>query len=193
MNALTSNYKNIFYPPGGILVLMIVMLELTTFGMALIGLTYYSTLEPELFHTSRLHLNPAIGAINTVVLLLSGYFMAMAVHSFKKQEIQKTSKFMKLALLGGGVFLLIKSLEYYTKIEAGLTLDKNLFFTFYWLLTGFHLLHVLVGIVILFVIHRNMMKKNVQTPLEDVEAGAAFWHMCDLIWLLLFPSLYLIL
>lgn len=191
MDAQTVKYKSIFYPPGGILVMMIVLLELLTFGIALIGLMYYARSEPELFHAARLQLNPTMGAINTFFLLLSGYFMAKSVHSVKQNAINFASKYLKLALSGGFVFIMIKSVEYYNKVEAGLTLNENLFFTFYWLLTGFHLIHVLVGMVILTVIHWDMVKKG-QIEIETIESGAAFWHMCDLIWLLLFPCLYLL-
>ena len=93
-------------------------------------------------------------------------------------------------MLGGFLFLALKSIEYYFKIEAGITIGYNTFFTYYWLLTLFHLVHVIVGLVILFVVSRSLIKNK--TNLEDFEASAAFWHMCDLIWLLLFPVIYLI-
>jgi nitric oxide reductase NorE protein len=67
-----------------------------------------------------------------------------------------------------------------------------MFFTFYWMLTAFHLIHVLVGLIILVWTNKGMTQKNSDTVVEDVEGCAAFWHMCDLIWLLLFPVLYLI-
>ena len=67
-----------------------------------------------------------------------------------------------------------------------------MFYTFYWLLTGFHVIHVIIGMVILAWTNYGMIKKKSDTAIEDVEGCAAFWHMCDLIWLLLFPTLYLI-
>ena len=69
-------------------------------------------------------------------------------------------------------------------------LDTNTFFSFYWMLTGFHIIHVIIGLVLLFITERNI--KNNKSKLEDVEASATFWHMCDIIWLLLFPIIYLI-
>jgi len=82
--------------------------------------------------------------------------------------------------------------EYQQKIEHGLVLGYDTFFNFYWLLTGFHVIHVLVGMVILISIYFGLKNEKKTMKLEDIEAGAAFWHMCDLIWLLLFPVLYLI-
>ncbi len=182
-------YKNIYYPPGGILLWIIIFLELITFGIALIAMVSYGNDEPELFRESRLQLQPLFGVINTVFLITSGYFMAVSVHKLKANENNSSFKFLKLTMLFGALFLVLKSVEYYLKIDNGLTMGYNIFFTFYWSLTLFHVIHVLVGLVILstffFSFNKNAPK------LEDYEASAAFWHMCDLIWLLLFPVIYL--
>ena len=190
MKQTAIDYKNVYYPPGGILMWIIIFLELITFGMALIAFAYFGHQEPEIFHQSKLQLNPTMGAVNTVFLLTSGFFIANAVHFYKIGNIKITKRFFKLAMLGGLLFLLLKSFEYYAKIIAGITIDTNTFFTFYWMLTGFHIIHVLMGLVILLMTHRSISKGK--SELEDVEASATFWHMCDLIWLLLFPILYLI-
>jgi nitric oxide reductase NorE protein len=186
------NYKNIFYPPGGILMWIIIFLELITFGMAIVSFVYFGKQNSELYHQSRLQLNTSFGAINTFFLLTSGYFMANAVHQFKENNIQKSSFYFKLTMLGGFLFILLKSIEYYHKIEAGISLDTNIFFSFYWMLTGFHVIHIIIGLVILSLTNYGMNKKNSETTIEDIEACGAFWHLCDLIWLLLFPVLYLI-
>lgn len=190
MNTTTVDYKNVFYPPGGILIWIVIFLELITFGMALVAFVYYGAEEPEVFHQSKLQLNPTIGAINTIFLLTSGLFVANAIHFYKEGNTKKTTFFFKLAMLGGLLFLILKSFEYYTKIIHGITLDTNTFFSFYWMLTGFHIIHVLIGLVLLFITERNINKNKAE--LEDVEASASFWHMCDIIWLLLFPIIYLI-
>ncbi|HQX05088.1 MAG TPA: cytochrome c oxidase subunit 3 [Flavobacterium sp.] len=188
LKEIKINHKNFYYPPGGILLWIIIFLELITFGMALVALVFSAKENPQLFHESSLHLNKTFGTINTIFLLASGFFVANAVHNFKENNFNKASFQVKIAMIGGLLFILLKSIEYYTKIASGFVLDTNTFFTFYWLLTGFHLIHVIVGLVILFVLNRNLKTKAI----EDVEASAAFWHMCDLIWLLLFPVLYLI-
>ena len=186
------NHKNLYYPPGGILLWIVIFLELFTFGIALIAMIVYSKNEPEVFHNSRLLLNSTFGAINTLFLLTSGFFMAKSVENFKANNILKSSLYLKLTMLGGVLFLILKSVEYYGKIGAGLTMDYNTFFSFYWMLTLFHVIHVIVGLVILIVIYFGIKKENNSTKLEDVEASATFWHLCDLIWLLLFPIIYLL-
>lgn len=192
MNTSKINYKDLYYPPGGILMWIIIFLELITFGMAMVAFVYYGNQQLELFHQSRLQLNTTFGMTNTIFLLTSGFFMANAVVNFKENNRKKSSLYFKLAMLGGCLFLCLKSIEYYHKLATGITVETNTFFAFYWLLTAFHLLHVIMGLVILVWTNYGMMKKNSDTAVEDVEACAAFWHMCDLIWLLLFPVLYLI-
>mgnify|MGYP002136303146 CR=1 FL=1 len=133
MTTFKIDYKNIYYPPGGILMWIIIFLELITFGMALVAFVFYGKEQPELFHQSRVQLNTTFGAINTIFLLSSGLCMANAVHEFKENNIQKSSLYFKLTMLGGTLFLLLKGIEYYHKIESGITFDTNMFFIFYWL------------------------------------------------------------
>ena len=186
------DYKNVYYPPGGILLWILIFLELVTFSAALIALAVFSKEDPEAYHKSRMLLNSTYGAINTMFLLTSGFFMATSMHQLKKQKFDKATFYLKLTMLGGVLFLGLKAVEYADKIAHGLTIGYDTFFTFYWLLTLFHVIHVLVGMVILISMYFSIKKKKEAVVLEDAEAGATFWHMCDLIWLILFPMLYLI-
>ena len=186
------NHKNIYYPPGGILIWIIIFLELLTFGAALIAMVYYGNQESELFHNSSLKLNTTFGTINTLFLLSSGFFMAISVEALKKGNTIKFKKLLLLTMLFGLLFLGLKSFEYHEKLSEGLHMGYNSFFTFYWMLTLFHVIHVVVGLVILISVYSGISKKNCTTTLEDVEASASFWHMCDLIWILLFPVIYLL-
>ena len=190
MKRTIINYANIYYPPGGILLWMIIFLELITFGIALIAMVYYGKEEPHAFHDSRLMLNTTYGMINTIFLLTSGFFMAAAVKEFKRGVIKKSKTYLVITMLFGCLFLVLKSIEYAGKLNEGLDMGYSTFFTFYWSLTLFHVIHVIVGLVILISVYFGLEKPN--TTIEDVEASAAFWHMCDLIWLLLFPVVYLI-
>ena len=184
------NYKSIYYPPGGILLWILIFLELITFGVALIVLVAGTHGNIEAYKDSASHLNATYGAMNTMFLLTSGFFMATSVRLFKKGKVKKSDFYLKLTMFFGVLFLILKSLEYSEKIEKGFVLGYDTFFNFYWLLTGFHVIHILVGLVILFILHFSMKKPN--ALVEDFEASATFWHMCDLIWLLLFPILYLV-
>ncbi len=191
-NSISIDYQNIYYPPGGILIWILILLELLTFGIALTVLVIQSKNEPDLFHTMSDKLNTLFGSMNTIVLLTSGFFMAKSVHFFKDKNYVSTKKFLIWTVLLGLVFVGIKSIEYTHKINEGITLGSNTFMNYYWLLTGFHMIHVLVGLVILSLMYHSISQKPEQTDVLDFEASASFWHLCDLIWLLLFPILYLI-
>ena len=180
----------LLYPPGGLLIWGLVIMELLTFGVALIAFSISGRHEPEVFQSGRQHLNPYFGVANTVFLLASGYFMAVAVERFKSGA--NARPFIHCAMVGGFLFLVLKGIEYHGKIESGFTLGHDTFFTYYWLLTVFHLMHVIVGLVILAVLHRRLRPAAKTMETEDFEAGAVFWHMCDLIWLILFPVIYLL-
>jgi len=175
-------------PPGGLFIWLLVALELITFGVALAAFAASAKAAPEVFHDSRQLLDPRFGFANTIFLLTSGWFMAEAVRHFRLSDLPRSRRSLVLALGGGALFLVSKGLEYSDKISHGHTLGSNPFFTWYWLLTVFHLMHVGVGMVIL----ANLLRRLDRTRPEDLEAGGVFWHMCDLVWLLLFPALYLL-
>ena len=129
MKTLNINYKNFYYPPGGILMWIIIFLELITFGMALVALAISSKDNPQLFHESRLQLSTTIGTINTVFLLTSGLFVANAVHNFKEKNFNKSSFQLNLSMLCGLLFIALKSVEYYTKIKSDFLLDTNIIYS----------------------------------------------------------------
>ncbi|RBL94097.1 nitric oxide reductase [Chitinophaga flava] len=188
----TQSHRNFYYPPGGLLMWIVILLELLTFGIAIVIMLYYAGEERALFHTSAAKLNRTIGSVNTVVLLTSGYCMARCVGLFRTGTIKQSDRQLLYALMAGMVFLTLKSVEYGQKAAEGLTLGENTFFDFYWMLTGFHVIHVIIGMVILIYWKTTRSRRTDEEAMQHLEAGAAFWHLCDLIWLLLFPVLYLI-
>lgn len=174
-------------PPGGIFIWMLVALELVTFGAALIAFAVSGHSNPEGYHASRQLLDQHLGLANTLFLLTSGYFMAETLRHFRASRPAKARHSLILALGGGVLFLICKGIEYIDKVGHGHTLGSDPFITWYWLLTVFHLMHVLVGMVILL----RLLATLDRVSEDDLEAGGIFWHMCDIIWLLLFPALYL--
>jgi nitric oxide reductase NorE protein len=169
------------------------VLEVFTFlGAILFFLSYKSKLSDE-FLSSQQMLNPIIGTINTIILITSGYFMAISVNYLRLNEHKKSARLMLIGILLGVGFLIIKSFEFYQKIELGIGFNYNTFYTFYWLMTGFHFVHVLFGVGLLVYMYKAVgAKKYSSTNLFDVEASASYWHLCDLIWILIFPILYLL-
>ncbi len=192
METKNIDYKNAFYPPGGILIWLILSVEILTFLLAIISFMYSRSQQIEVFNLAQAHLNPTLGTLNTIILITSGFFMAKTIHTVKKNENKKANQFIMFSAILGVLFLLIKSFEYYHKIDLGFTLRSNTFFTYYWFLTGFHFLHVLIGVILLLAIKPSIKKgKYNSKEFLDVETVATFWHMCDIIWILIFPVIYL--
>lgn len=193
MENTTINNKSIYYPPGGILIWIIIILEILTFTIAIGAFLYHKNDNYDLFIQSQAMLNKTYGMVNTIVLITGGFMMATSLRLLKSGNNIKSLAWIRGASGMGLLFLFIKGYEYYEKIVHGLTIDYDHFFSFYWLLTGFHFIHVLVALVILLFMARGIRKGTYsKNDYLDVESGAAFWHMCDLIWLLLFPALYLL-
>ncbi len=182
-----------FFPPGGILIWMVIIVEIITFAAGLTAFSVQRRSNIELFQKSAQMLNQGFALANTIILITGGYFMAMAISRLRQDDNRASSAWTLAAVFTGIAFLMLKGFEYYQKLEHGIGLEYNQFFNFYWLLTGFHYLHVLLGTMILLVMYFKIKKRIYnKNNLLDVETSAAFWHMCDLIWLLLFAVLYLI-
>ena len=146
-----------------------------------------------LFEQSRLALDPLLGALNTLILLTSSWLVALAVHSARAGRRQAVTRYLALTMLVGGSFAVTKVFEYWHKISAGITLLSNDFFMFYFALTGLHFLHFMVGMVVLAV----CWSKSRRVPMDAdyvvwIESSGCYWHMVDLLWIVLFPLLYLL-
>ena len=163
---------------------VLIVSELLVFGAGLLAFLGMRASDPLGFAEAQDHLNRVAGAINTIVLVTSGYMAAMATRSAGTNPA-RTRAWLAGAMALGGVFMVIKWVEYAEKARAGIGIESGDFFTFYYLLTGFHAAHVLAGIVVF-----GLLIWKPERHL--VEAGAAFWHMVDLVWILLFPIIYLV-
>lgn len=185
--------KSFYYPPGGILIWIIVFVELITFSAVTLVYLSERNLDIEGFNASQQLLNKNFGLINTVILLSSSLFMAMSIIAIKTNEKKKSVIFLALTILLGVLFLVLKGIEYQGKIDAGLSLSYSTFFQFYWLLTAFHFIHVIVGVFLIsYMLFYTQKDFYNQSNYEDVETVGIFWHMCDLIWVFLFPIIYLL-
>ena len=171
--------------PGNPMMWLLIISEIAVFGAGFAGFAVAFVMHPDLFRESQDTLNRLAGAINTMVLITSGLFAALAVKAESEGRTGRMRLHIALAILLGLVFLGVKVVEYSGELAAGHTIDTNTFFTLYYLLTGFHALHVVLGIVILAIV-------AVWHSLDNLETGTAFWHMVDLIWVILFPVVYLL-
>lgn len=179
--------------------------EILMFGGLIVAYIIYSGIYPEVFAEGAKFLDWRLGALNTIVLLLSSFTMVMGVRSAQTNNNRACVRYCIMTVLLGSVFMLVKYFEYSHKIHMHLlpgeffaytdAVSDNLalYFSFYYLLTGMHGLHVLLGmILILWVAYRankNEFSSEYYTPVEGV---GLFWHLVDMIWIYLFPILYLI-
>lgn len=189
----TMRSHAVLEPPGGILVWMLVFLELVTFGAGLIVFVILRGQEPETFRRGQALLSAPLAALNTALLLTGGWLMANAMARLRDGAPASARRWVIASALSGVGFLAVKSCEYADKLRHGLDLHHDSFFTLYWLLTGFHYLHVLVAVVLLAAMARGLRRGEYTREChENVEASGIFWHLCDLIWLLLLPVIYLL-
>jgi nitric oxide reductase NorE protein len=188
------------YPPGDFAIWIIIYVELLTFGLLFVGYAFSRRADVELFNASQLLLNQTSGFVNTLILITSSYFIVKAVQSIKTMskdtEIQANdtaSKWLLYAMLLGLVFLTIKILEFSHIFGAGITLSTNTFFMFYLLLTLFHFMHVVLGLIILWNIYqKTKILGYCPDDYSGMETGASYWHLVDLLWIVLFPLVYII-
>lgn len=179
--------------------------EILMFGGLFVGYIIYAGLYPEVFKEGSTHLNWKYGALNTAVLLLSSYTMVAGIYHLQKDNLAKAATNLWVTVACAVGFMCIKYIEYSHKFHLGyfpgewMTGEANgvenlgLYFSFYFMMTGLHGIHVVVGALLIawcairvkrgeFGAHRYMF----------VEGVGIFWHLVDLIWIFLFPLLYLV-
>jgi cytochrome c oxidase subunit III len=179
--------------------------EVLLFGGLFVGYGIMHARHPEAFMAAHHHLNRTLGATNTIVLLISSFTMVMAVWSAQTSRRKLCILFLILTLLCAGTFLVVKYFEYAHKFHEGLLPGKYythqgdevpgefMFFSFYFMMTGLHGVHVLLGMVaISWILLRAMRGHFSSAYYSPVDITGLYWHLVDLIWIYLFPLLYLI-
>ena len=179
--------------PGDLAIWFFIMAELLVFGIFFIVYVYVRSNNIELFNTYQLELHRIAGVINTIALITSSYFVAMCVYAIRQNDTKKSANMLMLGMMMGVVFLVVKLWEYSHIFGAGIHLSTNTFYTFYISLTFFHFMHVLMGLVILAA-NYYFLKQGKYSAEEHhgIETGASYWHMVDLVWIVLFPMVYII-
>ena len=148
--------------------------------------------QPAVFESSRQALSLTFGGINTLILLTSSMLVVLAIDALKYGRNALAPLFFGLATFCGAAFIVNKALEYREKFGAGIGLQTNDFFMYYFIMTGMHLGHVVVGTVIIAVLGLRSRSSRPGDSLVVYEGGATYWHMVDLLWVCLFPLLYLV-
>lgn len=161
--------------------------EIVIFGGAVVCYLLYRWHHPE-WADSAVHTDELIGLINTVFLLTSSLTVVLAHDAAHHGEGGRAKRFMGLTILLGACFLGLKAYEYTHEIHAGFTPVTNLFWSFYYFLTGLHALHIIAGLIAIAIVARGAGKGQ---NLQRVEYVGIYWHFVDVVWIFLFPLLYL--
>ncbi len=134
-----------------------------------------------------------LATFNTFALITSSVTMVLALAAIEEGNVRKFARYIAATIGGGCIFLSVKAYEYHHKWEEGITLSSNLFGSFYYTLTGLHVLHVTGGIVLMvWVLVTGLRGAYTPASHERVEAAGLYWHFVDLVWVILFPILYLL-
>jgi nitric oxide reductase NorE protein len=166
--------------------------DMMLFGLMFVVYVHDRMANLAQFRAAQAAMNQPLGLANTLLLLTSSWCIASAVHRTRAQHMRTARWLIAAALACAAAFCAIKVIDYREKLSAGLTPLTNLFLTYYFALTGIHLVHVLVAITAMTVAlvrcRRPALRPNDTVLLES---AASFWHLVDIIWIMLFALFYL--
>ena len=178
-------------PVSGILTFIIA--DLIVFAMLFTGFMVERAEQRAVFDQSTKTLDIELGLLNLLILVTSGLCIVFAVNAARQDQCRQTRAWILAAFVVGLGFGVSKILEYGAKLEAGISMHTNDFYMFYFALTGAHFLHFLGGMGALAVIWFLSARERVGGPFYNkIEAVGLYWHMVDLLWILIFPLLYLL-
>jgi len=176
---------------GDFVIWLVILAELLTFGILFLSFAVTRVRQLEVFSAAQQTLDLHSGVINTLLLVSGSWCVARAVQAVRHDGRRAGARWLLGALLCGGGFLLVKSLEYAAKWRHGIDISTNDFYTLYFILTGFHFLHVVVAeLFLLWLFVFTVRGRYGRDDHHALESGAAFWHMVDLLWIVLFPLVY---
>lgn len=178
---------------GDLAIWFFILAELLAFGVFFAAYAFARAKNIELFTAEQAALNRNAGAINTVLLLTASYFVVRAVQAAEAEASRQCANWLGGAILTGFAFIVVKLSEYAAAFEHNISLSSSTFHMFYLSLTFFHFMHVILGLVILIAMWNGARQGRYRPgDMNGLETGAAYWHMVDLVWLILFPLVYVI-
>jgi len=178
--------------PGDLAMWFFILAELTVFAIFFIGFAVAEQLNADMFVSSKAKLHPIAGLINTISLITSSLFVALSVRLLHLRKVKTSLYLLVISQFIACVYLVVKIWEYQFLFSLGIDIETNTFFTLYFLITFFHFMHVLLGMVILTILGINAYKGAYENDISGFESGASYWHMVDMLWIILFPLIYII-
>lgn len=195
MSTLTAQAKpqSARHLPGEAGIWLFIFGDMMVFSLFFVTFMYYRGEQPQLFLDSQAQLSQFFGALNTFFMLSSSWFVAMAIQASRRNMRGATATLFLMAFGCGVGFLINKFFEYGEKIGHGITLNTNDFFMYYYMFTGIHAMHVIIGMGVLLFAAKYAWGGNIDArKIKNLESSASFWHVVDLLWIVLFALLYLV-
>lgn len=191
--AIVAHSSELRTLPGDIAIWLFILTELIVFGLLFVSLEVAWRDAPQVFADGARTLHVAAGFANTLILITGSFFVALAVRAIRQGRTRLCPLLLLAGVATGGLFAVIKVAEYQMLIEGGYWLGTSSFYSFYFLTTAFHLLHVLIAMLVLLItaVRCAFGAYGADNP-TGVETVASFWHMVDLVWIVLFPLLYIL-
>ncbi len=190
MSSITEPLTDIGIPKGKIGTWWFLASEIPVFG-GLIASYVVVRLGGSGWAEAASHLNFTLGIVNTFLLLTSSMTVVMAFAAVQENNPQRVASFLGLTVLLGLGFLGVKAIEYTGEIKHGFIPGSGIFWSFYYGMTGLHALHVLAGIIANAILWVMALRAKFQLISHRVELAGLYWHFVDIIWIFLFPLLYL--
>jgi nitric oxide reductase NorE protein len=185
--------RNTRHVPGEVGTWVFIFGDMLVFATLFVTYLTYRAQDPALFTASQRHLDQTYGAVNTLLLLSSSLLVATAVRAVRTRSSRIVPWLVAGAFGCGVAFSGLKILEWHEKFSHGLKPATNDFYMYYFVLTGLHWFHLLIGLAVLSVLFVLSRKPTLTArQYSFFEGGACFWHMVDLLWIVLFPLLYLV-
>ncbi|MGB8148045.1 MAG: cytochrome c oxidase subunit 3 family protein [Azonexus sp.] len=177
--------------PGDLAIWFFILAEMLAFPVFFSAYAFARARHVEEFNLYQQTLDRNLGALNTVLLITGSWFVVLAVQAAHHDNRPAISRNILLGWLCGAGFLIVKVIEYAAKFGAGISMSTNTFYMFYISLTFFHFMHVILGMVILAILWVQARQGVYGShDAHGLESGAAYWHMVDLLWIILFPLVY---
>jgi heme/copper-type cytochrome/quinol oxidase subunit 3 len=174
-------------PTARLITWWVIASEIVIFGGLLASYVMHRIGHPE-WAESASHTLTWAGAFNTFVLLTSSLCAVLAHKAADAHDGPRAAKLLRLTSLGGLIFLCVKAYEWTIDIREGFVLSSGGFWSFYYTLAGLHGLHVLAGMIIMLIVAADAAKNQ---ELQRVECIGLYWHFVDIVWIFLFPLLYI--
>ena len=179
--------------PGEQGVWVFILIDMSFFCVIFASFVYERAGAPDIFFRSQQSLDVHLGLINTVLLLTSSWLVALATDAAPGKPRKKIRSLLGMAILCGAAFAAIKITEYMILIRESISPVTNDFFMFYFFISCIHLVHVLAGMVVLaLVVSKRGGEALLVRERSSLDSAASYWHMVDLLWVLIFPMLYLV-